>query len=233
MTDPLFKPTWQQFFGLVLLCFVGGLLFVVFPSLDRQVSGFFADGTNGFPYAQIVALKVLREVGAAAPFVLAALTVLILVMRRGNRLFLQALDIRLLIAGCMALAIGSGLVVNLGFKTHWERPRPVHLQEFGGHADYRDWWDPSGSCERNCSFASGEASSAATVMIFALALPVAWRLRGFLSAFAFTLIVSGLRIVFGGHFLSDVVFGILLTLLVGLASLVVLDFLGRRRLMTG
>ena len=39
------------------------------------------------------------------------------------------------------IAIGPGLIVNLGFKDHWHRPRPVHTQEFGGPDEFRPWYD--------------------------------------------------------------------------------------------
>jgi len=53
-----------------------------------------------------------------------------------------------------SLAIGSGLIVNLGLKDHSHRPRPVHVREFGGDEEFRPWFRFDGACRKNCAFAS-------------------------------------------------------------------------------
>jgi len=111
------------------------------------------------------------------------------------------------------LLLGPGLIVNLGFKDHWHRPRPVQVSEFGGSKPYVDWWNPRGGCERNCSFVSGEASAAAWMFAPAMLAPPQWRVAAFAGAAIFTAVISLSRMAAGGHFFTDVVFAVLLTMI--------------------
>jgi len=72
----------------------------------------------------------------------------------------------------------------------------------------------SRQCERNCSFVSGDVSAALSFLAVALLVPA--RRRGW--ALAGTALMAGgigfARMVAGAHFLSDVLFAGLFTLLV-------------------
>ena len=113
-----------------------------------------------------------------------------------------------------SIAIGSGLIVNLGLKDHAHRPRPVHIVEFGGKDAFRPWDRFDGACKKNCGFASGEAASAFWMVAPALLAPPPWRAPAVAGAVVFGTGASVLRMAFGGHFLSDVLFGGLISLLV-------------------
>lgn len=112
------------------------------------------------------------------------------------------------------LLLAPGLLVNVTLKDHWHRPRPVQITEFGGTQSYVDWWNPGGSCARNCSFVSGEVSSAAWMFAPAMLAPPHWRAAAFAGAAVFTAVISFVRMAAGGHFLTDVLFAALLTLIV-------------------
>ena len=113
----------------------------------------------------------------------------------------------------LSMAIGPGLIVNLGLKDHWHRPRPVQIKEFGGPNEFRPVWARDGACEKNCSFVSGEAASAFWLMAPASLAPPPWQLPAMAAAFGAGITTSVLRVAFGGHFLSDVLFAALFTLL--------------------
>ena len=113
-----------------------------------------------------------------------------------------------------SLTLGSGLIVNLGLKDHSHRPRPVHVVEFGGDSAFRPWWRFDGACVKNCAFASGEAASGFWMLAPALIAPPPLRLPAVAAALAFGAATSLLRVAFGGHFLSDVLFGGLISALV-------------------
>lgn len=104
------------------------------------------------------------------------------------------------------LAIGPGLVANVILKDNWGRARPRHVVEFGGTKQFTPPLVPVGECARNCSFVSGEASSAyAPFFAAALLLPqlrITLIAGGALSGLAAGLV----RMSQGGHFLSDVLF---------------------------
>jgi membrane-associated phospholipid phosphatase len=114
----------------------------------------------------------------------------------------------------LSMALGPGLLVNVGLKDHWHRPRPVQTVDFGGSYAFRPWYRPDGGCIRNCSFVSGEASAAAWLMAPASLTPPQVRPIAMGAALAIAAISGQTRMAFGGHYLSDVVFAILLTLLV-------------------
>jgi membrane-associated phospholipid phosphatase len=115
----------------------------------------------------------------------------------------------------MAIAIGPGLLVNAGLKEHWNRPRPGVVKEFGGALTFKPWWDASGQCRNNCSFVSGESAAAFAMLAPAALAAAPWRVVAIGAAMTFGMLMGLLRVVFGGHFFTDVVFaGALSALLV-------------------
>jgi membrane-associated phospholipid phosphatase len=112
------------------------------------------------------------------------------------------------------MIIGPGLIVNLGLKDHWHRPRPIQTQDFNGPNPFVPWYDDNGGCKKNCSFVSGEASTGFWMVAPASVLPPPWRGPAMVAAFAFGFGASLLRLAFGGHYLSDVLLGGLITLIV-------------------
>ena len=127
----------------------------------------------------------------------------------------------------LSMAIGPGLVVNLGLKDNMHRPRPAQVKEFGGPWDFRPVFARDGECRRNCSFVSGEASSAFWLMAPASLAPGPLKIPAMAAAVGVGVVTSVLRMAFGGHFLSDVVFAALITLLL-LQILHALIFAGLR-----
>lgn len=113
----------------------------------------------------------------------------------------------------IGMLLGPGVLVNLIFKPIWGRARPVHIREFGGQDQFTAAWQIAGQCKWNCSFFSGEAAASAFVLAFGFVVPPAWRVTAFLFGIAVTAVVSFARIAAGGHFLSDVVTGWVMMLL--------------------
>jgi lipid A 4'-phosphatase len=127
-------------------------------------------------------------------------------------------DGRVVVFLIATLIVGPGLIVNLGLKDHAHRPRPVQVVEFGGADAFRPWDRFDGACVKNCSFVSGEASSGFWMVAPALAAPPPWRAPALVGAVAFGVGASVLRLAFGGHFLSDVLLGGLISVLVILVA---------------
>jgi lipid A 4'-phosphatase len=99
-------------------------------------------------------------------------------------------------------------------KEHWGRARPA--QVFSGEAEFTPPFVIADECARNCSFVSGEASSATALAIVSCVL--LWPVLGGRDRRRAVLLLSGvaaaaalMRIVTGRHFLSDVVFAAYLT----------------------
>ena len=112
------------------------------------------------------------------------------------------------------LALAPGLFANVILKDHWSRPRPIDVPQFGGAEPFVAWWDPRGVCPKNCSFVTGDGSGAFWTMAPAALAPPAWRPAAYAAAIAFGAGVGLLRMSFGGHFFSDVVFAGVFTFLI-------------------
>jgi membrane-associated phospholipid phosphatase len=187
------------------------LVFAVWPALDLAFSRLFYQA--GF--AGDVALgRFARDVFRVTPFVALALHAALWLLERAGVPLRWAPSGRAMIFLVATMVIGPGLIVNLGFKDHWHRPRPSQTEEFNGPDAFRPWYDDKGSCKRNCSFVSGEASTGFWMAAPASVLPPPWRGPATIAAFAFGIGASLLRVAAGGHYLSDVLLGGLLTLFV-------------------
>jgi membrane-associated PAP2 superfamily phosphatase len=190
------------------------LYFMLLPGVDMAFSALFF-GPAGFALSQDPVLKALRESSTwvLGLMILGLIGEIILGLRRGNgRLAGSDRRAAVLLAG---LALGSGLVVNGLLKSFWGRARPVQIEAFGGQADFTSAWTISDQCLRNCSFVSGEASSAAwMVAVVVLMTPPAWRRWALPAVLAYAGALSLNRLAFGGHFLSDILLSWAITALV-------------------
>ena len=93
------------------------------------------------------------------------------------------------------------IVVNLILKNTWGRARPNDILQLGGEGSFTPWFQISDSCIRNCSFVSGDASVGFSII--ALFFITKKTLYLWLSLF-FGLLFGTIRILEGGHFISDV-----------------------------
>ncbi len=102
--------------------------------------------------------------------------------------------------------LGPGLAINGGLKLLWGRPRPIHLQEFGGEEAYRPAWSPGPDPLIHRSFPSGDASAAFFFLVPAFFLRAGYARRLLISGgIALCLLVTFSRIAQGRHFLTDVI----------------------------
>jgi lipid A 4'-phosphatase len=204
--------------GLLIALAIAGLVggvFAIWPEFDLKLAALFYDpATKSFLPSYDPTLVRLRSVAmwivaaAAAPAFVAL--ILKLVLPR-TRLLLPGRAIVFLIA---TLALAPGLLVNVMLKDYGGRPRPAGVTQFGGPETFVAWWDPRGACDKNCSFVGGEPSGAFWTMAPAALAPAAWRAAAYGAAIAFGTGVSVLRMAFGGHFFTDVVFAGVFTFLI-------------------
>lgn len=186
------------------------LFFLQFPCPEgwpRQVCGAFTLSASGF-------WTVVREIFHYAPAAAAAVVAALLAsdLNAGHRLS----EPRPLYSATAlaAFAAGPGLLVNLLLKEHWGRPRPTATDLFGGDLPFVPAGQWSDACASNCSFVSGEASAVFWLICLIPLLPAPWRRLGGPFIVAIAVFTAGLRVGFGGHYLSDVVLGGLSTLVV-------------------
>jgi lipid A 4'-phosphatase len=200
---------------LVILGLLTGVVFAVDPSLDLQAASYFrnlAAHPEMRPLDRV--FETIREIGpviiiaAVAPAVVAILMKLFWPKRPAPVSSRAALFL------VMTLALGPGLLVNAVLKESWARPRPGMVTEFGGDYAFKPWWDPRGTCDSNCSFVSGETSSAVWFTAPALLVPAPWRYVALGAVGLYGAAVAFIRMLAGGHFLSDVIFAAIFTGLV-------------------
>ena len=103
------------------------------------------------------------------------------------------------------LIVGPWLLANEILKDNWGRPRPAHLDVTIGTKQYSPPLIINDQCEKNCSFISGEASFGYIWVSLAFIPTFARRRR---ELFVLGLIIGSgagfMRIIQGGHFISDV-----------------------------
>lgn len=183
--------------------------------LDIQLAGLFyhpGHSVADWPYQHGMFIKILYDY--AFPFtVIAGLTALTVYIvghfhHYTGRFRRRALYILLVIA------LGPGVVVNLVFKDHWGRPRPVHVQQFGGKYAYVPPLQPAQTPDK--SFVCGHCSVGYAFFVlyflsqnhkpvyFVLTLALAWTM-------GFT------RMTSGAHFVSDILWSGYLVFLVAFA----------------
>src|SRR5271166_5959349 len=187
-------------------------IFALWPSLDLAVAHLFYDGGGFIGHETLDRLA--RDFFRVTPFVVLALYVGLWFAKRNGVRLRWAPSGRAVAFLIATIAIGPGLIVNLGLKDHWHRPRPNQTQDFNGPNPFRPWYEDDGACRRNCSFVSGEAATGFWMVAPASVLPPPWRGPAIVAAFAFGVCASLLRMAFGGHYLSDVLLGGLVTLII-------------------
>jgi lipid A 4'-phosphatase len=197
--------------ALLALTCVAAIVFALWPQIDLAVARYFYDG-GGF-IGRTEFERFARAFFNVVPFVVLAAFGALYGLRRYGVATPYAPSSRALIFLIATMAIGPGLIVNLGLKDHAHRPRPIQTQEFGGTFEFRPWYRFDGGCKHNCSFVSGEASEGFWMVAPALLAPPPWRGPAIAAAMIFGAAASLLRMAFGGHYLSDVILAALITLL--------------------
>lgn len=197
----------------LVLAAVLGVLFGVFPQLDITAARLFFRPEQGFFLSAAPWANLARNAGMAVVALLAAPAILAVALKLlfpARPMLVRGRSAAFLIA---TLILGPLLAANVGLKDHWGRPRPRDLAEFGGPSRFVPWWDPRGECEYNCSFVAGEPAGAFWALAPASLAPPPWRPLAYAGALAFGVGIGLLRMGFGGHFLSDVVFAGVFTFL--------------------
>jgi lipid A 4'-phosphatase len=182
-----------------------GLLFGIFPELDLKLAALFYDSaTTSFPLKRSWLAAIARDgaMWVAWAIALPALAAVVLKLVRPERpMFMPA---RAAVFLLVTILLSAVVLTNLTFKSYWGRPRPVVVTQFNGPQEFVPYWDPRGTCGRNCSFFSGEGATAFWTYAPAALTPPAWRALAYAAATLFGIVTSVLRMAFGGHFFTDV-----------------------------
>jgi lipid A 4'-phosphatase len=202
-------------FVLVGLAGLTGLVFAVAPGIDLAVAGFF----HGIAVEETMprlsrAIAIVRRLEPLVTTLAIAPAVVVLLVKLFWPKRTTIMPARAALFLSVSLVLGPGLLVNTILKDHWARPRPGMVANFGGDMTFRPWWDPRGACTDNCSFVSGETSSAVWLTAPALLVPLPWRYAALAGVAVYAAGIGVMRLLLGGHFLSDVLFAAIFTGLV-------------------
>ena len=198
----------------VAIATVAGVTFGLFPELDIAILGLFYEPGTGFALQSHRLWNLVRDgtmmvVGAMVGIPIGA--VVAKLIRPRTRLAFPGRAVVFLLA---TVVLAPLLTANVILKDNWARPRPRDVAAFGGPERFVPWWDPRGTCRANCSFVAGEASGAFWTLAPAALTPPQWRPLAYGAAIAFGTIAGTLRMAFGGHFFSDVVFAGVITFVI-------------------
>ncbi len=206
---------------------------ILATNADLRVAETMFDRDAGrWTFASNSLLKFVYRHGPMPGVVCGIAAAFVAILGRGllpRRVWSQSQDIR---RACVFLSllliIGPGLIVNSGLKSLWGRPRPSECQQFGGDRHFVPVGVASQQLKPNSSFPSGHASIAFYWMAPGFVFANRRRrlsLGFFAGGTAYGLAMGAIRIVQGGHFLSDVIWAGAIVYLVGvvLARLVLHD----------
>ncbi|MEZ5871994.1 MAG: phosphatase PAP2 family protein [Nitratireductor sp.] len=210
--------TGRIFLAAMALFVVFTVVFALWPQLDILVSSLYHEASGKFAYSVSGFWRGLRTVflrGFALWYVVITVSLWLSISKRERIL---GLDWRNWLYLLLCSVTGPLLLTNIILKEHWGRWRPHEVMQFGGKEQFAWPLDWSGSCADNCSFVSGEVSSA-TMAFFAVALISAMPVRRWLYGLSavFWAVSALMRIGQGGHFLSDTIFAGLFMMLIATA----------------
>lgn len=188
----------------ILLLLITALLFNIFP-WDMAVQRYYYRGSwvldnnvlvrNIYHYGNIPAMLV--TIGALIVFVHSF---------RDNSRYRTYRRLSLYLV--LAMIVGPGLIVNSLLKDNWGRPRPRDIVEFGGRHQYEAPLriDPASGGK---SFPCGHATMGFYFFAPAFVLMLKRRKWGralWVFGLLYGLLIGWVRVVQGGHFVSDVIF---------------------------
>ena len=190
----------------ILFSILTALLFFLYPQLDINFSAlFFSDGAF-----QAKNNPLVRFIYKAAP----KATGLFFIALIASHIYMTAKKKSVLFGYnkkhytylILAMIIGPLLLVNGILKETSGRARPRHVTEFGGTKQFSPAFIFTDQCNKNCSFVCGHASAGFYFVSLALLYKGRKKRIIFWSAVTAGGLIGLIRIMMGGHFLSDVIF---------------------------
>ncbi len=176
VTDSGFEAKRKYTFQAILFIsftLVSLILFRTFPHVDIYVSQLVFEEKpcdpgsassivcGWFPFQFNDALNAARKLSLRLPFLLITGVVVYLLYQLTINPRTTGLELKKSGLVIWTLLIGTVGIINLVLKEIWGRPRPFEVEVFGGKNPFVLPGTIAEYCDRNCSFTSGEASSAA------------------------------------------------------------------------
>ncbi|MFA5983447.1 MAG: phosphatase PAP2 family protein [Methylococcaceae bacterium] len=192
---------WQELFILLALAVLTTPVFWL-TDLDRQAAALFHQaGTQGNPWPNQHwwLWRYLYEYAFTATIMVAVIALLLAVFSHKFAVLMPYKKPALYIL--LVIVLGPGLMINLIFKDHWGRPRPVHITDFGGQYQYIPPLQIGHTPEK--SFPCGHCSVG--YLLFTLYFLSSKRKALYFGiALGLAMVLAITRMSAGGHFVSDI-----------------------------
>lgn len=199
------------------LCLLCILLFKIFPNLDLTVSSFFydfydktwlVDRESDLLWFHYRGLPYIGEFLLFLIFIF----LLIAIFTNSKNVIINKIKIRKNFwLFLLSAALIGPITITETIKTYSGRTRPINTQNFNGKLLYTPPLQQANQCKKNCSFISGHVAAASFILAFGWFLTNKRRYIYFACSFLFIVSTMFARIIPGGHFLSDCIFGFFVT----------------------
>lgn len=203
------RKTPPLFFALIGLFIFLALIPTLWPALDLQAAALF---TGNLPQVAAASWWWVEIINLYVPLAFRIMVFSALALWLVATLKVQWAQWRLPLAFVvLSGALGPGLLVNAGFKDHWQRARPYQVETFGGTQQFTRAGVMTDQCSNNCSFVSGHVACGfffASLMLLHRRRQVAWALIGTSAG----LLIGFARMANVAHWLSDVLWAAPITL---------------------
>jgi len=195
----------SEIYSYVLFLVISCLFIASGPSIDLYISGLFYYGASQFALQSFDLTSILfRDI--LLPLILIYILILPIVGRfiKVDKIFFNyRFSIEEIVLLWGSQIIGVLIFVNLILKNLWGRARPNDILQLGGKETFSPWFEISNACETNCSFVSGDASVGFSIIILYL---ITKKIIFLYASIVAGLVLGLIRIMAGGHFLSDIFF---------------------------
>ena len=189
------------------------MIFISLPDIDLNVSALFFQN-NSFYLKENALVHGIYQHTQTAVVIISVSLILALIYTFFTKKTILNLRANAFAFLLLAMCFASGLVVNAFIKSYSERARPRAVLQFGGEKNFAPIFSLSGQCQTNCSFVSGHASAGFIFVALAfLPFSLTWKVCYFLIGLVLGALIGLVRIIQGGHFLSDVIFSFYFTYL--------------------
>lgn len=201
----------------IFLSLLAGAVFFFFPQIDLYVSSLFFNTSEKFYLEHSPWVRFIYHVAPLFSIAVGVGTVLAIVwmiIKKTDELFNIKKKVYIFII--LFLFLVPGMLVNNGFKEFSGRARPRNVIEFNGSKEFTKIFVNKKQCDSNCSFVSGHSASGFFFCTLSLIFVGRRRKQLFWFGIFMGSLLGFVRIVAGGHFLSDVYFSFVVVYLFGL-----------------
>ncbi len=193
-----------KFFYLSFVFFFLILFLTIGPTIDIYLSSLFYFENNQFLLQSYYDITIFfRKIILRAIIVYILLLPIISLWLPIKQLYFNfKFDLKSIVFLWISGLFNFLIVVNLLLKNLWGRARPGDIVQLGGEENFSPWFQLTDACNTNCSFVSGDAAVGFSIIVLYLITKNKVYLW---SSLIFGSTLGAIRIMEGGHFLSDVI----------------------------